>query len=164
MPPEQRFPLLPPEQPRFDRDARNELTNDSTLTYDHDNFDAARAWLKYAMDPVEDPARKRIPRNLSMPIFQNLAPRAQAYHADYLEKYGWFDEEGWEVNDWFPVDKSRPAGAKKTVTKRATRKAPARKAPARKSPAKTTGAKTTARRTIRKSTARTPARRIAKKA
>jgi hypothetical protein len=104
-----RFPLLPPPgQAEFNT---RELHNDSDLTFDTDNFDVARSWYGYAQDGL----KKVKPRQLSLVIFQSYPARAQAYKAEYLEKNGWIDPEGWTIKDWFPVDRNHPDSAKKPV-------------------------------------------------
>jgi hypothetical protein len=108
---ERRFPILPPPS-IYDP---SDYNNDSPLPFDVDNFDVARAWYKYSMDPAEDPNLQRRPRHLALVIFQSQPARAGAYHAEHLEKNGWFDKDGWEIRDWFPVDKARPFAAKKVV-------------------------------------------------
>ena len=106
---DKRFPLLPPQgAARFNP---RELDNDSSLTYDTDNFDPARAWYSYAQD-----ALTRVkPRQLSLVIFQGYPARAQAYKGEYLEKNGWIGPEGWTIKDWFPQDRARPDGPKRAV-------------------------------------------------
>ncbi|MGE3804052.1 MAG: hypothetical protein AB7K24_05190 [Gemmataceae bacterium] len=105
----QRFPVLPPRS-RFDPD---ELTYESQLADEHDNFVAARAWFGYAQDPVE--YLKRKPRMIAKVIFQSYPGRAQFYHADRLKDEGWFDRAGWTITDWFPVDPGQPYGDKQPV-------------------------------------------------
>lgn len=102
---EKRFPLLPPPS-RFDG---NELTFDSNLLDEFDNYDAARAWFSYAQDPVDDPDpnRRRRPRLPELKIFQGFPALSQTAHAQRLEEEGWFDTEGWTIKDWFPAEGSR---------------------------------------------------------
>lgn len=108
----ERFPVLPPRS-HFDLD---ELTYESQLADEHDNFVAARAWFSYAQDPVDDPKLKRKPRMIAKVIFQSYPGRAQVYHADRLKDEGWFDRDGWTITDWFPVDAKDPRGPKRPVT------------------------------------------------
>lgn len=61
-----------------------------------------------------DPAKHRVPRLPTMIIFRQGAPRAQTYCAELEQKEGWFDGEGWRIDDpsaadpWFP-DNPNPA-------------------------------------------------------
>jgi hypothetical protein len=65
-----------------------------------------------------DPTRHRIPRAPMLIIFRQGAPRAQTYAAELEQKEGWFDKEGWRIDDpasgpekwWFPdpATRSRP--------------------------------------------------------
>lgn len=110
-PAEKRFPLLPPTGSLFNS---RELDNDSTLSYDTDNFDLARAWYSYAQDPLRPSVHKK-PRQLSQVIFEGYPARAQAYKAEYLEKNGWIGPEGWTIKDWFPQNRARREGPKKPV-------------------------------------------------
>jgi hypothetical protein len=106
-----RFPVLPPQQ-QFDP---NELTYDNyrDLGDNFDNYVGARAWFGYAQDPIV--SGKRHPRFMSQIIFESQPPRAQGFYAENLEKEGWFDRDGWEIKDWFPKDRARPEGAKRSV-------------------------------------------------
>ncbi len=127
------FPLLPPE---FE-EGREEANPSSVLGGDFTAFKAARAWFAYSLlllpptpkddqgrpmpgptpRPGEhgyDPAKHRIPRLPMLIIFRQGAPRAQSYQAELEQKEGWFDEEGWRIDDpsdpdnwWFP-DPARP--------------------------------------------------------
>ncbi|MDY3555426.1 hypothetical protein R5W24_004569 [Gemmata sp. JC717] len=109
-------------------------------------FKAARAWFSYSLlllppqikdaqgQPVpgptpragqfgHDPAKHRVPRLPAMVIFRQGAPRAQSYQAEMEQKEGWFDEEGWLVDDptaepsklWFADDPDRPSRPKGVV-------------------------------------------------
>lgn len=109
-------------------------------------FKAARAWFSYSLlllppqmkdkdgVPVpaptpkagqfgHDPAKHRVPRLPAMVIFRQGAPRAQSYQAEMEQKEGWFDEEGWLVDDpteepsklWFADDPNRPTRPKGVV-------------------------------------------------
>jgi hypothetical protein len=104
---------------------------------DFTGFKAARAWFAYSLlllpPPLKDdqgrpipgpttrpgehghdPAKHRVPRLPMLIIFRQGAPRAQSYQAELEQKEGWFDEEGWRIDDtsdpdnwWFP-DPARP--------------------------------------------------------
>ena len=63
---------------------------------------AARDWYTYSLKPIPT---GRKPRYMAEKIFLGYPARGQAYVAEYLEKEGWFDEEGWKIRNWFPNDK-----------------------------------------------------------
>ena len=64
-----------------------------------------------------DPLRYRVPRQPMLIIFRQGAPRAQTAQAEMEQKEGWFEDEGWRVDDpqdqprkwWFP-DTDAPPG------------------------------------------------------
>lgn len=97
---EDRFPVLPPRESKL---FPNEMTNDSDLPDDFNNFGAARAWFSYAQDPTDEAVSEpvRLPKMLTLIIFQGYPARAQAYLAERLQKEGWFDDEPWTCKDWF---------------------------------------------------------------
>jgi hypothetical protein len=117
----EQFPTLPLERPTTEDDV---AWQGSPLNDDFDNYQAARSWMTYAQDPLPKPAPqtepfdrlklmqetgKRIPRSPMLVIFRHLPARAQSYVGERLEKEGWFDESGWEVDQdrtgierWFP--------------------------------------------------------------
>jgi hypothetical protein len=105
----ERFPCLPPRQ-KFNP---GELTYDSDLGDDFDNYHAARAWYGYSQDPLVGGLRR--PRFMSQIIFENYPARAQSYVAERLGMEGWFDNEGWEIKDWFPKDKAHPEVGKRSI-------------------------------------------------
>jgi hypothetical protein len=94
-PPEQQFPLLPPPDSGVDDPANPEAM-------DFDNFMDARDWYSYSIEAVHS---GRKPQYMAEKIFLGYPARGQAYVAEYLEKEGWFDEEGWKIKGWFPNDK-----------------------------------------------------------
>jgi hypothetical protein len=94
-PPEQ-FPLLPPLDPLVDDTA-------DPAAMDFDNFMDARDWYTYSVKPVYQLGRR--PQYMAEKIFLGYPARGQHYVAEYLEKEGWFDEEGWKIRGWFPSDK-----------------------------------------------------------
>jgi hypothetical protein len=94
--PEEQFPLLPP------LDSQDDKANPADP--DFDNFMAARDWYTYSLKAV---ATGRKPRYMAEKIFLGYPARGQAYVAEYLEKEGWFDAEGWKIRGWFPDDKFR---------------------------------------------------------
>ena len=69
---------------------------------DFDNFTTARDWYTYSVQAVHS---GRKPQYMAEKIFLGYPARGQAYVAEYLEKEGWFDEEGWKIKGWFPNDK-----------------------------------------------------------
>lgn len=103
-------------------------------------FKAARAWFSYSLlllpPPMKDdagnavpgptprpgefghdPSKHRVPRLPMMILFRQGAPRAQSYQAEMEQKEGWFDGEGWRIDEgtnpalwWFPnpADPTRP--------------------------------------------------------
>lgn len=103
-----RFPILPPAPPGGDARMRPgldeaELTNDSNLRDDFDNYAAARAWFGFAQEPL-GPPWNRIPRYQPI-LFKGMPARAQVFIAERLEKEGWFDQR-WPLREWFsePVE------------------------------------------------------------
>jgi hypothetical protein len=112
LPVEQRFPALPPERDhKFDPAS---LTTASTLRDDTDANAAAQAWYAYAQEPLPEPgdlpgsskpienrARQRRPRNMTTLIFRNYPAQGRRYMAERLQQEGWYDDEGYDVSDWF---------------------------------------------------------------
>src|SRR5262249_25674565 len=112
LPASERFPVLPPpHQGAFDPDA---LSSDSTLRDDSDAYATAHAWFCYAQEPlpapgelpgssepVKDRTRQRPPRNMTTLIFRNYPAQGRRYMAERLQQEGWYDEEPWDVSDWF---------------------------------------------------------------
>jgi hypothetical protein len=109
LPVTERFPVLPGPQ----NYAPQELTYDSDLTDDIDNYAAARAWYGAAQDPRL--AGKKRQHGMADVIFESYPARAQRYIGEKLEAEGWFDQTGWEIDDWFLRDRSRPQAGKRTV-------------------------------------------------
>jgi hypothetical protein len=126
---DKQFPALPPE---FE-EGRDEANPTSVMGDDFTAFKAARAWFSYSLlllppnprdennNPIpgptprpgehgHDPFKHRIPRLPMLIIFRQGAPRAQTYQAEMEQKEGWFDDEGWRIDDptddaqkwWFP--------------------------------------------------------------
>jgi hypothetical protein len=64
-----------------------------------------------------DPFRYRVPRSPMLIIFRQGGPRSQTSQAEMEQKEGWFDDDGWRVDDprdpspkwWFP-DTDAPRG------------------------------------------------------
>jgi len=130
---DKQFPVLPPKFSENEKDPTSETGDDFTA------FKTARAWYAYSLVPLPDtwpprdangkpmPAgapqpgeydavRFRVPRQPMLIIFCQGAPRAQSYQAEMEQKEGWFDNEGWRIDDptdtpanwWFPDDPARP--------------------------------------------------------
>lgn len=125
-PPDRQFPVLPPQfnEGPEEKHPRSSATD---LTESFSGYLAARAWYKYsnllvppnprdeANNPIPtsvaedfDQFKYRIPRSPVLILFRQGAPRSQAYQAEMMQKDGWFDAEGWEVdagideaNAWF---------------------------------------------------------------
>ena len=128
---EKQFPIFPPP---FE-EGRDELSPRSETKDDYSGFTAARAWFAYANvlvppNPTDDEGRPipsptvpltpeqlfkyRIPRMPMLIIFRQGPCRAQTFQAELQEKEGWFDGEGWRIDEgvdepdkWFP---GRPTG------------------------------------------------------
>jgi hypothetical protein len=116
-PPADRFPILPIPGPGewLTRNPDREFLADASAEALDDTFDnylAARSWLAYAQDPLvppsEEPAptpkeydrtKYRVPRSPMLIIFRQYPARAQSYVGERLLKEGWFDSEGWVVED-----------------------------------------------------------------
>ena len=112
LPPEERFPVLPPKHPRaFDDTA---LTDESTLRDSTDGYGVSHSWFCYAQEPIPDPdvlpgstqpivnrAVQRRPRHMTTLIFRNYPAQGCRYMAERLQQEGWYDEEPWDVSDWF---------------------------------------------------------------
>lgn len=109
-PVEQQFPALAPlagdEEPN---PARDELEDS------YDNYAVARGWFSYSLqcmpppwnvpalqNPEYDRRKYRMPRYMASHIFRGYPSRAQTYIADYRQKEGWFDRDGWLIKGWFP--------------------------------------------------------------
>lgn len=118
----EQFPVLPPAfAPPFPD--IEEPTENQELSDAFDGYLAARAWFQYSLLPLPKPSGEpearpeaselkpgeRIPRQPMLIIFRQGAPRAQSYHAERLEREGWFGPEGWQIDRdssgpdrWFP--------------------------------------------------------------
>jgi hypothetical protein len=131
--PDRVFPVLPQQFNEGPKEAHPGIAtpDDYAPGYGYFSaFKAARAWFSYSLlllpPPVKDeqgkplpgptpppgaeghdPSRHRVPRMPAMIIFRQGAPRAQTYQAELEQKEGWFDGEGWRIEDWFP---GRPEG------------------------------------------------------
>ena len=123
---DEQFPILPVSHSRLFPD---EPTASSTLGDSFCNYQYARAWFSYALDPLPEaepmtelklraerlaePRNKgrRIPRSPAEIIFRQEPARSQSFVGERLEQEGWFDESGWTVdqglttrNRWFEKD------------------------------------------------------------
>ena len=125
-PAEQQFPVLPPKFPEGETEAHPRASADE-LTEAFSGYLAARAWYHYSNtlappnprdkegNPIPDsaptdfdPFKYRLPRRPVLILFRQGTPRAQSYQAEMMQKDGWFDGEGWDVdgraddsNAWF---------------------------------------------------------------
>jgi hypothetical protein len=141
--PDKYFPVLPPRFNEGPDEAHPEIATPDDASSPGGYFSAfkvARAWFTYSLvllppplkdergEPIpgptpppgvggHDPSKHRIPRLPMMIIFRQGAPRAQSYAAEVEQKEGWFDNEGWRIDDpldrpdewWFPdATRSRP--------------------------------------------------------
>jgi hypothetical protein len=109
--PMEQFPLLPPrEDPDWPDRSTYELTRESI-----DVFLVCRTWFQYAQKPLPpenpmpgvrevpyNPMEKRVPAKMVIQLFRNYPPRAQVYIAETLASEGFFNAEGWTVDEeWF---------------------------------------------------------------
>jgi hypothetical protein len=110
--PAERFPILPPRHDSpFDATA---LSDESTLRDDIDGYAAAHAWFCYAQEPLPEPGklpgssvpikdrtRQRRPKHMATLIFRNYPAQGRRFMAERLQQEGWFDDEGWDISEWF---------------------------------------------------------------
>jgi hypothetical protein len=110
------FPILPPQNknvPSWHKYVSWKDTSLSTASEDFDVFICCRAWYAYAQLPLpeDDPdpgmsekpfdrLHYRLPKMATI-IFRTYPARAQAYHGEYLQLDGWYDDSGWFIADWF---------------------------------------------------------------
>ena len=147
--PENQFPALPPqfnEGPDEAHPASGTADDRAPGLGYFSGYKAARAWFSYSLlllpPPMKDaqgipvpgptpppgtfdhdPAKHRVPRLPMMVIFRQGAPRAQSYQAEMEQKEGWFDDEGWLIDDpsdqpskwWFPNNPDRPTRPRPVV-------------------------------------------------
>ncbi len=111
--PDKQFPLLPP----LEADDQGDRADPSRP--DFDNYQVARDWYRYAVQPLPpstkelgpgvapfDATKYRLPRSMLSILFRGYPSRAQSYVAENLEREGWFGEEGWKITgEWFADDK-----------------------------------------------------------
>jgi hypothetical protein len=110
------FPVLPP--PHADAFDREALTYDKPLHDDTDAFDIAGAWYCYALEPIPpadklpgstqpitDPVRQRKNKHMTTLIFRSHPAQARRFHAERLQEEGWYDDEDWDITDWFEASK-----------------------------------------------------------
>ena len=101
---DQQFPVWPPRDPKGQR----RVSDPDQI--DLDNFMVARDWYAYAVEPMPDPVpefgglpapydprKYRMPRYMAATIFRGYPARGQTYIAEYQERDGWFDREGWRI-------------------------------------------------------------------
>jgi hypothetical protein len=119
----ERFPVLPPpaDAPErkerkkayrpFDKDA---LTTDSKMGDEVDAFWVSHAWFCYAQEPIPAPGEmpgstqeitdrtgQRRPKHMTTLIFRSYPAQGRRYIAERLQIEGWFDDEDWDISDWF---------------------------------------------------------------
>lgn len=150
--PENQFPVLPPQFNEGPEEAHSMVPtpdDEAAKVGYFTAFKAARAWFSYSLvllpPPLKDaqgvavpgptpypgtfghdPSKHRVPRLPMMVIFRQGAPRAQSYQAEMEQKEGWFDSEGWRIDDpqdqpskwWFPDDADRPTRPRDVVVGR----------------------------------------------
>jgi hypothetical protein len=132
--PDKQFPALPPQF----AEGPNEVNPGSPTDDDFSAYKAARAWFTYSCVPLPPNPRDwegkpmpwrtpyadeynqllyRVPRQPLMIIFRQGPPRVQSFQAEMEQKEGWFDAEGWRIDDptdqqtqnwWFPDPDTRP--------------------------------------------------------
>jgi hypothetical protein len=126
---EERFPVLPPRRTNLPAPqvpygeqvpaARDFLTNeDVPLNDDINCFRVAQGWYGYAQEPIpladelpgsakpiEDRAVQRRPKHMTTLLFRVYPAHAQRFYAERLEEEGWFLDEGWLIEKWFPNDR-----------------------------------------------------------
>ena len=133
--PDKQFPALPPQF----AEGPDEANPGSPTDDDFSAYKAARAWFTYSCVPLPPNPRDwegkpmpwrtpyldeynqllyRVPRQPLMIIFRQGPPRVQSFQAEMEQKEGWFDAEGWRIDDptdqqtqnwWFP-DPEHAAG------------------------------------------------------
>jgi hypothetical protein len=136
--PDRQFPTLPP---KFE-EGRDEAHPGMETRDDFTGYRAARAWFAYANllvppNPVDDEGRPipsptprlkpeemfkyRLPRLPMLIIFRQGPARAQSYQAELQGKEGWYDEEGWRVDEdadpataWFPEERVNETTGERT--------------------------------------------------
>ena len=125
---DKQFPVLPPKFAEGPDEANPETATPddyAPVVGYFSAFKAARAWFSYSLlllppprtdaqgeplpgpppQPGEygyDPSKYRVPRLPMLIIFRQGAPRAQSFQAEMEQKEGWFDGDGWRLDDWFP--------------------------------------------------------------
>jgi hypothetical protein len=126
-PAERQFPILPQ---KFN-EGQNVANPEMELDDDFSAYMAAKAWYAFSLVPLPpvpldandkplpaptpqpgeyDPVKFRVPRSPMLIIFRQGGPRAQSAQAEMEQKEGWFDDEGWRIDDprdssqnwWFP--------------------------------------------------------------
>ncbi len=143
---EKQFPILPEKFAEGPNEANPSMSEqDLPGGPAFSGFLAARAWFSYANtlvppnprdefnNPIPSPTpqagqydamKYRVPRLPMLIIFKQGPPRAQTYQAEMMQKDGWFDAGGWEVdasiddNDaWFSDEISGTGGRRKKWAK-----------------------------------------------
>lgn len=123
---DKQFPVLPPQFNEGEGHPTVATPDDYAPVVGYfSGFKAARAWFSYSLlllppsskdeqgEPIpgptpppgvggHDPAKHRVPRLPMLIIFRQYAPRAQSYQAELEQKEGWYDDDGWRIDGWFP--------------------------------------------------------------
>ncbi|MGL4552995.1 MAG: hypothetical protein ACRC33_17610 [Gemmataceae bacterium] len=89
-------------------------TSGSKLGDETDAFLVAGSWFAYSCEPIPAPddlpgstkpitdrAHQRRPKNITTLIFRNYSAQGRRYHAERLQEEGWYDEQPWDVTEWF---------------------------------------------------------------
>lgn len=117
---EDQFPVLPDYAVTAER-----APPFSEVGGDFENYVAAWAWHEFAQEPLPpvepgkpaagvppyDTLRYRMARSPMSILFRQYPARCQSYIAERLQNEGWFDEQGWVVDDghvtdrWFPDER-----------------------------------------------------------
>ncbi len=115
----EQFPILPPPvPPDWEADWPDPRNRELSETESVDVYLVCRTWYAYAQKPLPpaqndarpqtqnyNKVRHRIPKHMVTQLFRQYPARAQIYIAETLESEGFFDSDGWEIQDgqsrWF---------------------------------------------------------------
>lgn len=119
--PDKQFPVLPSSEEVLNP-SDYEFRAETAVGNDFDNHTAARLWFTFAQEPLPpgkpvpgpgvtpyDASKYRIPRRPAIMIFRGYPALAQSHLNERLQMEGWYDDQGWTVDDgyqpsrhWFP--------------------------------------------------------------
>jgi hypothetical protein len=117
----EQFPILPLPEADDWPDPRNRQLSEREAV---DVYLLCRTWYEFAQLPLPpaqanatpqtqeyDKVKYRVPRHMVTQLFRGYPARAQVYIAETLEAEGFFDNDGWEIKDWFtkPVNVGQAA-------------------------------------------------------